>query len=180
MSDSKQRPAPALWIGWQSTIVPGTTIGLWTLTEDIPGFCKHSTVITETLLQLGYSVEEPTQPMTPSEQRQRLAWHGITWTVIILLLCAATTWGDHGHFTDHYKDAEGVQCCGPKDCSVVHARILAQNETYATVEINGVTIRLRSTSVHQSEDTQDYWCAKGHAKHISATVTRCVFIAAAG
>ena len=103
----------------------------------------------------------------------------LSWTIMVVLICAATTWGEHGHFTDHYKDAEGVSCCGPRDCKVVHARILAQDETYVTVEVNGVKLILRNTSVHQSEDTQDYWCAKGRVEHISAATTRCVFIAAA-
>ena len=86
----------------------------------------------------------------------------------------------HGFWIDHYTNDAGTPCCGQRDCLVVHARLLTQDGTTAQVEVNGVTMTLRQGQVHQSEDAQDYWCAKGDTTHISAETTRCVFVAVGG
>jgi hypothetical protein len=51
--------APAIWCGWQPNLDGLPPYALWNLTQDIPGHCAGSTVVSRTLERAGYIVEEP-------------------------------------------------------------------------------------------------------------------------
>ena len=85
---------------------------------------------------------------------------------------------NHGHWIDHYLGADMIRCCGERDCSRVHARIIEQSAKSVTVEVNGVVMTIPAEALHVSEDRDDYWCAIRIDEPLSGTNTRCVFIAA--
>jgi hypothetical protein len=54
--------APATFVGWQEQLPGQPPLALWNLTAPIPGHPTDSTVVTQTLREAGYTVEEPPLP----------------------------------------------------------------------------------------------------------------------
>ena len=97
-------------------------------------------------------------------------------SVILLFICIS--WSDaHDFWASKYRDRYGIICCTEKDCRPVKARILAQTADTVTAEIDGITVHIPAQSVHTSETTEDWWCARGYGPAISEGNTRCLFIA---
>ena len=59
---------PAIFCCWQPGFGQHPTVALWTLTQDIPGHPRDSTVTTATLHAAGYMVHEPAVPEPATAQ----------------------------------------------------------------------------------------------------------------
>ena len=95
-----------------------------------------------------------------------------------VFLLTTSVFALHGHWISHYFDADKTPCCGLSDCQVVHLRVLQQNVISVELEIAGkYKIQLPHGSFYQSEDGQDWWCAKYREEPPSTENTRCAFIA---
>ena len=96
-----------------------------------------------------------------------------------LVLSSTSAFSSHGHWLDHYRDAQQRPCCSANnDCRVVRARILSQDAASVTVEIDGVLLSLPGRSVHISEDAADWACVVPPQALLSKESVRCLFIAA--
>jgi hypothetical protein len=104
----------------------------------------------------------------------------------ILLCLPMLLWATHGHWIDHYRNADGMSCCGRQDCVEVAARLVEDGGTMWRVEVNGTSIVLPKKSVHLSEEPVAYWCHLGKAPcrppqlEISSVCGRCLFVAVGG
>jgi hypothetical protein len=99
----------------------------------------------------------------------------MTATLLALLLLA-----QHGAWQDRYVSASGTACCGRHDCQVARVYVREREATTVTVDVNGVAMTLPAGSVHLSEDTQGWWCAKDREEPVSTENTRCAFVAVGG
>ena len=96
---------------------------------------------------------------------------------VLVAVSLSEVFAMHGHWIDHYWGVSMARCCGERDCSKVHARIIDQSAKSATVEVNGIILTVPSEALHSSEDRDDYWCAIHVDEPISSANTRCIFIA---
>ena len=82
-----------------------------------------------------------------------------SWVALVLVLvCASLSVAVHGAWHDHYTSAQGMPCCGKRDCVVVRARLLHQNAEETAVEVEGQPYMVPTRSVHASEDMHDWAC----------------------
>jgi hypothetical protein len=104
----------------------------------------------------------------------------------ILLCLPMLLWATHGHWLDHYHSADGVSCCGVRDCVKVAARLVEDRGTTWRAEVNGTSVVLPKKSVHLSEEPMAYWCYQRRAPcqppqlEISFACGRCLFVAVGG
>jgi hypothetical protein len=104
----------------------------------------------------------------------------------ILLCLPMLLWATHGHWIDHYRNADGMSCCGMQDCVEVAARLVEDRGTTWRAEVNGTSIVLPKKSVHLSEEPAAYWCHNAQAPcqppqlEISSACGRCLFVAVGG
>lgn len=104
------------------------------------------------------------------------------WIFLFFLLIPLPTSATHGHWIDHYKSADGISCCGVRDCLKIPMRIAEINEKSITINIPSrqAIMDIPQKSYHPSEDGHDYWCAINPEGMPTTTNTRCVFIAVGG
>jgi hypothetical protein len=104
----------------------------------------------------------------------------------IFLCLPALLWANHGHWIDHYRNANGASCCGIRDCVQVHARLVEDRGTVWLAEINGTFVEIPKGSVHLSQEPSAYWCHQGQLScrppqlEISPVCGRCLFVAVGG
>jgi hypothetical protein len=104
----------------------------------------------------------------------------------ILLGLPMLLWASHGHWTDHYRNADGVSCCGMQDCVQVAARLVEDRGATWRAEVNGTSVVLPKESVHPSEEPVAYWCYNAQETcpppqlEISSACGRCLFVAVGG
>lgn len=110
---------------------------------------------------------------------QRLCCYGFG-MIIGILMAGAYVFAQHGgSWQDTYKSADGSSCCGPKDCKVVPVALIGRNGTMIEALVMGVKVILPAKSVHQSEDTQSYWCQREPGKPPADNNIRCLFVVTA-
>jgi hypothetical protein len=104
----------------------------------------------------------------------------------ILFCLPVSLWADHGHWIDHYRNANGASCCGTRDCVKVDARLVEDRGTVWLAEVNGMLVELPKGSVHLSQEPIAYWCHQGQPfcrppqLEISSACARCLFVAVGG
>lgn len=77
-----------------------------------------------------------------------------------MLFVAGIAYAAHGHWIDHFRQANGQGCCyRGKDCRPVKARILERGHPETAVEVNGIRYRMPTGSIHASEDDDDWFCS---------------------
>lgn len=104
------------------------------------------------------------------------------WLLLYFLLVPVSALGTHGHWIDHYKNADSISCCGVHDCLKIPMRIMKVDEKSITVDIPSrqAIVDIPRQSYHPSEDEHDYWCAVNPKNPPTTNNTRCVFIAVGG
>jgi len=113
------------------------------------------------------------------------------WITVILFMLSLLVWitparpatAHDGAWMDKYwywSEEDGIrrQCCGPRDCIPVRARLVAQSRDRVTVEINGVILTMSPKSIHQSEELSDYACfiLRDGQHVVEQGLVRCLFL----
>ena len=97
----------------------------------------------------------------------------------LLLGLVSLAYPTHGNWMDHFKDAAGMSCCGETDCKSAAIRVLTFGREMVTAEVDGVIVEVPALSVHQSQETRAFWCAKIVGYPPSTKNVRCLFWAVA-
>lgn len=98
-------------------------------------------------------------------------------------LLVLPVWPAHTPLTDwmnHYRDENGLGCCGTVDCRITPVRLVAQTPESTIVEIAGTIVLLGSKAIHVSETGDSWWCARSFAMPPTREATRCVFVVIGG
>ena len=103
--------------------------------------------------------------------------------IAILVIFASLAYAAHGHWLDHYTNAQGISCCvHAQDCKQMPVSLVAFHGEMTTVQIGNVVMTLPAKSVHVSEDAQTYVCtmrSDGPAV-LDKEHVRCAFYAVGG
>jgi len=92
----------------------------------------------------------------------------------------AFVYGQHGIWQDRYTDAQGMRCCGPRDCTAVPVSILIHDGLKVEALVMGIRVTVPAQSVHQSEDMQSWWCRKDADRLPRDDNVRCLFYVTGG
>jgi len=109
--------------------------------------------------------------------RQQAGWYSLA---ILLWGLVAVSSARHGSWQDHYQDATGMSCCGPRDCTVVPVSLVRQEGEVMHALVMGIPVNVPIQSVHPSEDTQSWWCRRDLHRPPASDNVRCLFYAVGG
>lgn len=97
--------------------------------------------------------------------------------LVFFFMGGMVAWAQHGHWTDKYRNVDNSPCCGTRDCTQAHIRVISSAGDIIVLEISGIPVVLSARSFFPSEDGSDWWCAKYPSATVPSTEnTRCAFI----
>ena len=97
-------------------------------------------------------------------------------TLMLLCVLIPCGWAIHASWHDHYTDYLGTRCC-TTDCIPLPVSLVSQEGNRVQLLVAGVLLTLPAGSVHLSEDTQSWICARNPQMPATAPNIRCAFVA---